>query len=73
MSPADLDALAQRLLETNSPAGTPIGGAESGHLIGRLEGKGDTMALAILGNKGPEDLQRIALDWIRLRGVQVAA
>jgi len=73
MNAADLDALAERLLETNSPTGTPIGGAEAGHLIGRLEGKGDTMAIAILRIQPADDLKRIALDWIRIRGVQVTA
>lgn len=71
MNAAQLAQLSERLLETNTPCGTPIGGAQAGHLIGRLEGKGDTLAIAALRGVPAEELQRIALDWIRLRGVQV--
>lgn len=72
MNAAQIDQLAERLLETNSPTGTPIGGDQSAQLIGALEAKGDRMCLLILDGKHAAAASA-AREWLALRGVQVPA
>ncbi|MFN7782266.1 MAG: hypothetical protein ACK5PG_05990 [Lysobacterales bacterium] len=73
MNGAQIDLLAHRLWAANAPAGTYSTTESTCLHIGHLETKGDQLALAVLRGVPAKDLQRLALEWIALRGVQVPA
>lgn len=73
MNAAQIDQLAERLWAANAPASTYSTPESAGLHIGHLETQGDQLALAALRGAPAEELQRIALEWIARRGVQVAA
>lgn len=73
MNAAQIDQLAATLWATNAPASTYSNPESAGLHIGHLETQGDQLALAALRGAPAEELQRIALEWIARRGVQVPA
>ena len=73
MNGAQIDDLSMLLVRTGAPAGTYSSPEAAGLHMGRLESNGDQLAIAALRGAPAEDLQRLALEWIALRGVQVPA
>ncbi len=73
MNAAQIDDLAMLLVRTGAPAGTYSSPEAAGLHMGRLESNGDQLALAVLRSAPAEDLQRLALEWVSIRGVQVPA
>lgn len=73
MKAAQIDQLAERLWHTPWPADTFSSPRTIGRYIGNLHMAGDALAIAALRGAPAEELQRLALEWIARRGVQVPA
>ena len=70
MNAAHLEALERALLETNTPDSAGTDAAPC--VTGKLEAKGDRMALLIFAGQHAA-AESAAREWIALRGVQVPA
>jgi hypothetical protein len=70
MNAAQLEALERALLETNTPDSAGTDAAPC--VTGKLEAKGDRMALLIFAGQYAA-AESAAREWIALRGVQVPA